>query len=156
LLENPADAGPVVERDPRTYGIIGAAMQVHAELGPGFLEVSYQHALQLEFSARGIPHEREVPIAIWYRGQQLGGTYRADFRCHDDVLVELKALPAVGFAEVRQLAHYLRASGCQTGLLLNFGANSLQFQRVRPRKSEFAGPPEQILQGSVEPQVPHT
>ncbi len=131
-------------------------MQVHSELGPGFLEVSYQHALQLEFEARGIPHQREVPIAIWYRGQRLGGMYRADFRCHDDVLVELKALPVVGFAEVRQLAHYLRATGCKTGLLLNFGANNLQMQRVLPRKSELAGPPELILSGSAESQVPRS
>jgi GxxExxY protein len=145
-----------VDRDPRTYAIIGAAMRVHSELGPGLLEVSYQHALSLEFKAQRVPFEREVPISLWYRGERLGGTYRADFRCYDDVLVELKALPVVGHAEVRQLAHYLRATGFQTGLLLNFGASSLQFQRVRPCKSEITGPPEQILPTSAKSQVPHT
>jgi GxxExxY protein len=131
-------------------------MRIHAELGPGFLEVTYQHALQLELEASRVPHAREVPIAIWYRGLRLGGSYRADFRCFDDVLVELKALPAVGRAEVRQLSHYLCATGCKVGLLLNFGADSLQFQRVMPRRSGLSGPPEQILQGSVQSEVPHT
>lgn len=144
------------ERDPRTYSIIGCAMRVHSELGPGFLEVTYQHALQLDFQAHGVPHAREVPIAIWYRGEKLGGSYRADFLCFDDVLVELKALPAVGRAEVRQLGHYLQATGCKTGVLLNFGADSLQFQRVRPRPSALTGPAEQILPGSSQSQVPHT
>lgn len=144
-----------MDNDPRTYAIIGAAMRVHAELGPGFLEITYQHALQLELEANNVPHRRELPIAIWYRGQQLGGMYRADFQCYDHILVELKALPVVGLAEVRQLSHYLRATGCQTGLLVNFGATSLQFQRVKPRKSSLAGPPEQIIPSSAESQVPH-
>jgi GxxExxY protein len=152
-----------VDEDPRTYAIIGAAMQVHNELGPGFLEITYQHALQLEFEVLGIPNQREVPIGIWYRNVQLGGTYRADFLCYEDILVELKALPVVGKSEVRQLGHYLTATGTATGLLLNFGADRLQFQRVRPRKSVLSGPPEQVLLepvpspwASLPSAVPHT
>ena len=131
-------------------------MRVHAELGPGLLEVSYQDALALEFQSQGVPFEREFPVMLWYRGQRIGGTYRADFRCHATVLVELKALPVVGHAEVRQLAHYLKATGYDTGLLLNFGANSLQFQRVRPCRSDLSGPPEQIIPTSARSEVPHT
>jgi GxxExxY protein len=145
-----------VDRDPRTFAVIGAAMRVHGELGPGYLEVTYQHALQLEFEASAIPHRREIPISVWYRGQRLGGVYRADFLCYDDVLVELKALPVVGRTEVRQLAHYLRATGHTTGLLLNFGADSLEFQRVRPRRSILAGPPSSDSGPSAQSQVPHT
>lgn len=115
-------------------------MLVHQELGPGYLEVTYQSALQEVFRQRQIPHAREFPIAVWFMGKQLDGTYRADFECFDSVLVELKALPNIGRVEVSQLAHYLTATGRQTGLLLNFGAPSLQFQRVKPRVSKLCGP----------------
>lgn len=119
-------------------------MNVHRELGPGFLEVTYQHALALEFAALGIPFEREVPITLWYRGSRLGGVFRADFSCYDGILVELKALPGLGRSHVSQLAHYLAATGKPLGLLVNFGADSLQFQRVVPRRSKLAGPPHLV------------
>ncbi|MEA3165288.1 MAG: hypothetical protein QOJ26_132 [Thermoplasmata archaeon] len=129
-----------MEDDGRTYAIIGAAMLIHRELGPGLLEVTYQSALAIEFAERSIPFAREVPIEVWFRGQRLGGVYRADFECFGEILVELKAIPSVGRTEVSQLAHYLTATGKPPGLLLNFGAESLQFQRVKPRKSAIVGP----------------
>src|SRR5687768_14170618 len=117
------------ERDPRTYEIIGAAMEVHREWGPGFLEVAYQRALALEFTSRQIPFEREVAVELVYKGTPVGVPFRVDFRC-GDVLVELKALPVTGRQERNQLIHYLQSADCETGLLLNFGAMSLQFERV--------------------------
>lgn len=129
-----------MEPDQRTCSIIGAAMLVHRELARGLLEVTYQTALAEEFAVRGIPFRREVPIAIWFRGKQMGGCYRADFECFGEILVELKAIPTLGRTEVSQLSHYLAATGRPLGLLLNFGRESLQFQRVLPRRSDLVGP----------------
>lgn len=129
-----------MDNDGRTYEIIGAAMLIHRELGKGYLEITYEDALEIEFEERRLPFAREVPIEVWFRGRRLGGVYRADFVCHDDVIVELKALPSLGRSEVSQLAHYLTATGRPLGILINFGADSLQFQRVIPRKSNLVGP----------------
>lgn len=127
-----------------TYEVIGAAMRVHAELGPGLLEVVYQRSLAIELRKRGIPHVRERPVPVWYEGENVG-TFRADFDCYDRVLVELKALPYVGEAGVNQLSHYLTATGRPVGLLLNFGTRSLQVNRVLPRRSVACGPPPNSL-----------
>lgn len=128
-----------------SYGVIGAALRVHAELGPGLAEVAYQRALALELTARGIGHQREVPVPIWYRGASIG-TFRADFAC-GDLLLELKAVPFASEAAVAQLAHYLTATGKPVGLLLNFGMSSLQVKRVLPRRSALAGPPASLDSG---------
>jgi GxxExxY protein len=77
-----------------------------------------------------VPNEREVAIPIRYRGRLLRTTYRADFVCFDEVVVELKALSSIGGAEEAQLIHYLKATGRRRGLLLNFGGASLQLQRI--------------------------
>ncbi len=129
-----------MENDQRTYAVIGAAMFVHSALGPGYLEKTYQSALEVVFRRRAIPYEREVPIEIWFLGERLDGVFRADFQCYGDVLVELKAMPGLGRPEVSQLAHYLTATGRSLGLLVNFGADNLQFQRVVARKSARVGP----------------
>lgn len=118
-----------MERDPRTYAIIGAAMDVHRELGHGFLEPVYQEALALEMERQGIPFRREVQLPIRYKDQQLTATYKADFICYDSVVVELKALNAVGGQEESQVINYLKATGMEVGLLLNFGAPSLYHHR---------------------------
>jgi GxxExxY protein len=116
-------------RDPQTYAIIGAAMEVHRELGAGFLEPAYQEALAVELSARDVPYEREVDIPIVYKGVSLGLHYRPDFVCYGGVLVELKALSHLTTIEDAQVINYLAASRLGRGLLLNFGAPSLQFKR---------------------------
>jgi GxxExxY protein len=125
--------------DPQTYAIIGAAMEVHRELGHGFLEPAYQEALALELELRGIPFEREVALPIHYKGRKLATAYRADFVCFGSLIVELKALSTVSGAEESQLLNYLKASSHERGLLLSFGAPSLFWKRmVRFRKSPAA------------------
>jgi len=118
------------ERDPRTYAIIGAAMNVHSELGFGFLEAVYQAALAVELQTRNVSFRREVEMAVYYRGQRLPVGYRADFLCFDSLIVELKALPKLSTAEDAQVLNYLKATGYGIALLLNFGAASLEWKRM--------------------------
>ena len=122
------DAAP----DPQTYAVIGAAMEVHSDLGPGFMETAYQRALAIELGARGIPFALEVPLPVRYKGIDLGVPFRVDVLCYGTVLVELKARPMVGAAERAQVRHYLKAAGLQRGLLLNFGLPALSVERIGP------------------------
>ena len=125
-------------RDPETHAIIGAAMEVHRELGPGFLEAVYQEALAMEFAAQGIAFLPKAELAVFYKGQRLACAYEPDFICYDSVIVELKALQAITGVEEAQLLNYLKATRMERGLLLNFGCPNLQFKRMvfsNPRKS---------------------
>jgi GxxExxY protein len=115
--------------DSRTYAIIGAAMEVHKQLGCGFLEPVYQEAMAIELSKRQIPFSREVRLPVFYKEMRLNTPYRVDFICFDEVAVELKALAQLSGTEEAQLINYLKASGRETGLLLNFGARSLTYRR---------------------------
>lgn len=117
------------KRDEQTFAIIGAAMAVHRELGHGFLEAVYQAALEKEFSLQHIPFEREVRLPVSYRGERIA-EYQADFVCYGQVIVELKALQKLSGIEEAQVINYLKATGLNRGLLLNFGTPSLQHKRL--------------------------
>lgn len=117
------------DRDPETFAIIGAAMEVHRTLGHGFLEAVYQEALSIEFAQRQLPHEQEVKLTLQYKGVTLGTFYRPDFLCYDAVVVELKATSDLTGAHTAQVLNALKATGFKRGLLLNFGQSSLQFKR---------------------------
>lgn len=105
-------------------------MEVHGEFGPGFLEGVYQGALAIELRHRGVQHAREVQLPVAYRGEPTGAPYRADFICDRRVLVELKAHKALGPADVAQVVHYLKATGLNLGLLVNFGGLRLEHRRI--------------------------
>jgi GxxExxY protein len=124
---------PDQRRDPRTFAIIGAAMHVHRELGPELLESLYGDCLEIEFDHRAIPYVREFPMQVHYRGLPVRTPFRADFLCYGAVVVELKAMACIGKREVGQVAHYLAIANAPLGLLINFGASSLEFERVIPR-----------------------
>lgn len=118
------------ERDPRTYAIIGAAMEVHRHLGCGFLESVYQDAFAHELIERQIPFRREVELSIRYKGRVLESSFRADFVCFDSVIVELKAIAALSGVDDAQVLNYLKSTGHEVGILLNFGTTSLQHKRL--------------------------
>ncbi|HEY6045655.1 MAG TPA: GxxExxY protein [Pyrinomonadaceae bacterium] len=104
-------------------------MEVHRQLGCGFLEPVYQEALAIELSKRKIPFVREVRLPVFYKELRLNTPYRVDFICFHEVAVELKALAHLSGTEEAQLINYLKASGKEIGLLLNFGAPSLVCRR---------------------------
>ena len=113
-----------------SFNITGAAMHVYNTLGPGFLEAVYQEALELEFVKRNISYEREKVLTISYDGIVLKQTYRADFVCYDNIIVELKAVSHLDDSHRSQVFNYLKATGLKLGLLFNFGnANGLEFER---------------------------
>lgn len=113
-----------------SYKILGAAFAVHRELGCGFLERVYQDALEYELSARGIPYEREKKIQIMYKGKPLGEPYRADFVCYNKIIVELKAVEKLQGIHRAQVVNYLKATGMKIGLLVNFGEEFADIERI--------------------------
>jgi GxxExxY protein len=120
----------MTQRDPETYALIGAAMEVHRELGHGFLEAVFQDAFEIELDLRGIPYQREVDLPVTYKGRVLKSTYRADFICYGDVIVEMKALSELTPSHTAQVLNYLKATGYQRGMLFNFGTPSLHYKRL--------------------------
>ncbi len=104
-------------------------MEVHRQLGCGFAEPIYHDALEIEFQIRGIPFQREIEVKVVYKDQELRSKYKPDFVCFGAVIVELKALAALGGTEELQVLNYLKATGFKVGLLLNFGNTSLEFER---------------------------
>ena len=116
-----------------TEKMIGCAMRVHSKLGSGFQEVIYQRALALEMAAQKICFSREHEMPIYYREQQIG-TRRADFLVEGVVSVELKAIIQLDDIHLAQAINYLEAYNLEVGLLINFGARSLEFKRVTNTK----------------------
>jgi GxxExxY protein len=112
------------------YQIIGAAMEVHKELGCGFLEPVYQEALAIEFEERKIPFEKEKEIDIFYKDLRLDKKYRTDFFCFNKIIVEVKALSGLVPEHESQLLNYLKATEEKVGVLLNFGTPGLQYKRM--------------------------
>jgi GxxExxY protein len=119
----------LTESDPKTYAIIGSAIEVHRQLGCGFVEPVYQAALEVEFAHRKIPFLREERFPIRYKGLTLEPYYKPDFICFESVIVELKALGRLTSVEEAQVINYLKVTGYHTGLLLNFGSTSLEKRR---------------------------
>ena len=113
-----------------SFNITGAAMHVYNTLGPGFLETVYQEALELEFVKRNISYEREKELTISYDGIVLKQTYRADFVCYDKIIVELKAVEKLQGIHRAQVVNYLKATGMKLGLLVNFGEEFADIERI--------------------------
>jgi GxxExxY protein len=112
------------------FAIIGAAIEVHKQLGPGFLETVYQEALEIELSSRNIPFWSQQEMVIQYMGQILNKCYVADFICYDKIVVELKALEQLTGKAQAQVINYLKASDMRVGVLINFGSKGrLEWQR---------------------------
>ena len=116
-------------RDKKTYAIIGAAMEVHKELGSGFLEAVYQEAMEKELAYQEIPYKSQPPVRIKYKGEPLKKKYEPDFICYDEVIVEIKAMDKLSSNEHAQIINYLKASELKVGLLINFGSKSLEHKR---------------------------
>jgi GxxExxY protein len=112
-----------------SYEVVGAAMEVHRVLGPGFLEGVYQQELACELALRKIPFEQQAPLPVEYKGQRIGD-YRADFVIAGEGVVEIKAVGALAPGHEAQTIHYLAATELRLALLLNFGTQSLQVKRV--------------------------
>jgi GxxExxY protein len=115
--------------DQRTYKIIGAALEVHKELGCGFLEAVYQEALEKEFTDQIIPFKAQPIVGIFYKGKPLEKKYQPDFICYDEVITEIKAMSVLTSNEEAQIINYLKATRFKVGLLLNFGSKSLEHKR---------------------------
>lgn len=116
-----------------TKRIIAAAMKVHTTLGNGFQEVIYQRALEIEMTYENLSFQREMEMPIFYREEQIGSR-RVDFFVENKIMVELKALISLEDVHLAQAMNYLEAYKMEVGLLINFGAKSLEFKRVHNNK----------------------
>jgi len=116
-----------------TSRIIACAIEVHTLLGNGFQEVIYQRALSIEMQLQGIEHRREEEMEIFYKGEKIG-TRRVDFLVGDKISVEIKAIIQLEDVHLAQAINYLEAYNLEVGLLINFGAKSLDFKRVMNKK----------------------
>ncbi len=110
------------EASPLAHTVIGCAIEIHRELGPGLLESAYSHCLGYELGRRGIPFLREYHLPIRYKDTVIDGGYRVDFLVGDELLVEVKSVDALNAVHQAQVLTYLKLSGIQHGLLINFNA----------------------------------
>lgn len=112
------------------YQIIGAAIEVHRELGAGFLESVYEECLNIESSRRNIPHETQVRLPVHYKGAEIEKEFVADYIGYGKIIVELKCIPSLTKVEEAQIINYLKATGLPVGLLVNFGSKEkLEWRR---------------------------
>ena len=132
-----------MEEQALTETIIGCAMKIHSALGPGFLESVYQKALAHELRKAGLKIECEKPITVHYDGVVVGDFF-ADLLVDDKVMLELKANQTLAPANEVQLVNYLTATGIEIGLLLNFGAERLEFKR-KARTYRPKQPPKDFI-----------
>ncbi len=113
------------------YAVVGAAMDVHRELGPGFLESIYQEAMEIESTARNVPFVAQHPISVRYKGVILKKQYFADLVCFERIIVEIKALTHLSVTETAQILNYLKGTGFPMGILINFGSHGkLEWKRL--------------------------
>lgn len=120
-----------MSQDERTYAIIGACFEVYNQMGCGFLEAVYQECLEIELRLREIPFIAQKELKLYYKDNELDQKYVPDFVCHDEVVVELKAISDLSNEQYAQLLNYLKASKLQTGLLVNFGHYpKLEYKRM--------------------------
>ena len=115
----------VSDRDALTERIIGCAIAVHRELGPGLLEATYEEALCIEFDDASLSYRRQVPVPVMYKGRPIG-EYRLDLLVEDTVIVEIKSVEHLQPVFEAQLLTYLKITGKKTGLLLNFNSRLLK------------------------------
>ncbi len=120
-----------MEQDPRTHAVIGAAMEVHRIVGPGHLEAVYQECLKIELKLRNIPFISQPRLEIFYKEQKLKKYYVPDFIVYNEVVVEIKAEQSLSKVDEAQLINSLIISHHNTGLLLNFGEESLRYRRFK-------------------------
>ncbi len=112
------------------FAVVGAAIEVHKELGSGFLEAIYQEALEIELESRELPFEGQKPLVICYKKRRLRKEYVADLVCYGQIIVEIKALDRLSGKEESQILNYLKATGLRVGVLINFGSSGkLEWKR---------------------------
>ena len=118
------------------YAIQGAIFEVYREMGCGFLEAVYQECLEKEFRSRELPFEAQKELLLSYKSQPLSQTYKPDFICYGNIIVELKSVKEIASEHKAQLLNYLKATGLELGLLVNFGAYP-KVEIVRIANSNF-------------------
>lgn len=120
-----------------SFAVIGSAMEVHRILGPGFLEAVYQAALEKELTLRGIPFRHQVELPVLYKGESVG-LYKADLIIDEKIILEIKGITKLNASHHAQALHYLAATGLELAILINFGAGSLEHQRVVKSKNKVS------------------
>lgn len=119
-----------------SYQIMGAAFEVYKEKGNGFLEAVYQECLAMEFEDQGIPFQETPPLTLFYKERPLKRKYEPDFFCFDKIIVEIKAVKTLNDEHRKQIINYLKSTGKELGLLINFGHfPKVQYERFVNQES---------------------
>lgn len=122
-----------------TYEIIGACFEVYKEKGCGFVEPVYQECLEMELELRAIPYVAQKQLMLVYKGKPLRSKFQPDLICHEQIIVELKAVTGLVDEHRAQLQNYLKATGMRLGLLVNFGHHpKTEIERIISDKGRFA------------------